>query len=637
MKPILFDGHFGWLHLPQHAANRGVVLCKAPGHEAQWLHRSLLALAQQLSGAGVATLIFDYLGTGDAQDDGAARPDHECWLSGIERAARYLREIAQVEHVTLGGIRMGATLAMLAAPRCGADGLILIAPLLSGRAYLREARFTQKLWLEGVPDAVRATASSVDGLELLGYHIDAATLSWLDTLDLRQSEPGVARIAIAHPHAAECDALVQRYRLAGAQVESMALPGYTGMLRPAWASTAPLDTLTQLANWAAQAAPTRTVKAPDPAHTAAGDVMLVLPYGCEQTVEVGPRRLFGMLSQPQSDCALRSVEHLAARHAYAVSRMCRLVVLIVNTGGTGHVGEGRFGVKLARHLAQRGYASLRLDLSGLGDTVSGQESQAPVEFSTMQDDVTAAIDWLVGQGYTDVVLFGICSGAYLSLQAAQHPGVAGLLGINPPAPVLPRGITSLRRLGELDEGSTSAHLHALFKWHKWRDVARGRLRLMPVLFSVFSHAWGRVWGWLEPWGGGIVFGATGHRTTRTLLRTLDERGVRIRLVFSPQDVGLERLMMAIGSLRNLRKLRHMRVDVQAGVDHEVLSASAAATVIQQCERLLAELLVLAAVRAITPDMAPSRHVRADLWQELSPLPWQSVPEGASATDLRTRK
>lgn len=644
MKPILFDGHFGWLHLPRAAGARGAVLCKPPGHEAQWLHSTLLALAQQLSIHGIPTLIFDYLGTGDSLDDASGVPEHEGWLAGIESAVRYLREIAQVECVTLGGVRLGGTLAALAAQRCDADGLMLLAPVLAGRAYVREARLMQRIWLENVPPAVRASAPEGRALDLFGYRFDVPTVNWLETLDLGTLELDAIRVALAHPGTADAQILAHNYRERGAEVDVLPLPEYIRMLRPAWATEVPYDTLAALAAWAAHAVPPRTVPAPDPARTAVGDVALMLPDACEQTAEVGKGRLFGILCQPLVDCAARSVALIAARHAAAVSQACRPVVLIANTGGTSHVGEARFGVTLARHLASRGCASLRFDVAGIGDS-PGRSAAQPIaapapDFSAMQADLEDAIDWLAEQGYTDVILFGICSGAYLSLQAARHPRVAGVVGVNLPAPVLPRGMTSLRALGELDEGSTGAHMQALFNWRKWRDVARGRVRLLPVLRSILSHGIGHMRGLIEELGGGTLVADARQRTARALLRQLDACGVRVRLLYTPRDIGLERLMLALGSARNLRRLRNLRVDVQPCVDHEVLGTQAAAVVTQYCERMVAEQLVLASVSAVAPDVAPGRRLSGEAWGKSVDLPWYAWREGttgAAVTDLPTRK
>jgi hypothetical protein len=79
-----------------------------------------------------------------------------------------------------------------------------------------------------------------------------------------------------------------------------------------------------------------------------------------------------------------------------------------------------------------GIASLRLDLSGLGESPphphQRADSQYPVEAI---DDFAAAVKELTQRGLTPVVAVGLCSGAFLSLDAAAaSAGVTGVVAIN---------------------------------------------------------------------------------------------------------------------------------------------------------------------------------------------------------------
>jgi pimeloyl-ACP methyl ester carboxylesterase len=107
-------------------------------------------------------------------------------------------------------------------------------------------------------------------------------------------------------------------------------------------------------------------------------------------------------------------------------------VVLVNSGIVHRVGANRMSVALARHLAEHGYASLRFDLSGLGDAPDrpdglGWEAAAPLEISAALDAVEAE------RGPGEFVLYGNCGGAAKSFWAAQRdPRVRGLLLTNPP-------------------------------------------------------------------------------------------------------------------------------------------------------------------------------------------------------------
>jgi alpha-beta hydrolase superfamily lysophospholipase len=95
----------------------------------------------------------------------------------------------------------------------------------------------------------------------------------------------------------------------------------------------------------------------------------------------------------------------------------RPIVVFLNAGMVHRVGPNRLHVRLARELAQRGFASLRFDLSGIGD------SPARVDGTSLHDaglrDVRDALDFVANEheGST-FLLVGLCSGADLAFRAA---------------------------------------------------------------------------------------------------------------------------------------------------------------------------------------------------------------------------
>lgn len=95
----------------------------------------------------------------------------------------------------------------------------------------------------------------------------------------------------------------------------------------------------------------------------------------------------------------------------------RPIVVFLNAGMVHRVGPNRLHVRLARELARLGFASLRFDLSGIGD------SPARVDGASLHDaglrDVYDALDFVASEheGST-FVLVGLCSGADLAFRAA---------------------------------------------------------------------------------------------------------------------------------------------------------------------------------------------------------------------------
>lgn len=98
-------------------------------------------------------------------------------------------------------------------------------------------------------------------------------------------------------------------------------------------------------------------------------------------------------------------------------------VLLLNAGLTRHTGPFRMHVALARTLAEAGYAVLRFDQSGLGDS----DAPAGGDGERRHREIDAAMRLMGEQcGTRRFVLFGLCSGADDAFHvAAADPRVAG--------------------------------------------------------------------------------------------------------------------------------------------------------------------------------------------------------------------
>ena len=104
----------------------------------------------------------------------------------------------------------------------------------------------------------------------------------------------------------------------------------------------------------------------------------------------------------------------------------RVGFILLNAGVISRMGPRRFNVKLARHLGQIGYCSLRFDLTGQGD--SGHAAQSSPYEKQTSIDLQAAMDQMtLSTGITRFVIAGICSGAVAGFKVAQDdPRVVGL-------------------------------------------------------------------------------------------------------------------------------------------------------------------------------------------------------------------
>lgn len=133
--------------------------------------------------------------------------------------------------------------------------------------------------------------------------------------------------------------------------------------------------------------------------------------------------------------------HRFGRDEHLAGIVCRperpeipeLAVVIPNAGFIHHVGPWQLHVDLVRALAEAGVASIRFDLSGLGDSETPRRREAPADRTT--GDIRDAIDLLEKDyGVRRVVVAGLCSGAVDAHRAAlDEERVCGAALLDPPA------------------------------------------------------------------------------------------------------------------------------------------------------------------------------------------------------------
>jgi len=196
VKPFYFgrSSHplYGVLHEPRGGSRRpGVVVCPPFGQEALRAHRSLRELASRLADAGFPALRFDCRGCGDS----AGEPEDarlEGWVEDAAAAVEEVRESTGEPRVVLAGLRLGASVAALAARRAGgADALVLWEPVVDGAAHLAELRATHATWMR---DHAPGAALAPD--EVLGFPLPASLATDLAGLRLDRLEPLPARRAL---------------------------------------------------------------------------------------------------------------------------------------------------------------------------------------------------------------------------------------------------------------------------------------------------------------------------------------------------------------------------------------------------------------------------------------------------------
>src|SRR6185312_7819324 len=338
---------FGWLHRPPGAipAPWGLVLCKPFGFEALCGHRSMRAFAGRAAELGIPVLRFDYLGTGDSDEIDAGADQIEIWTRDIINAVAELRRRTGVARVCLLGFRLGALLSVLAARQCQVDALALVAPVLSGRKYLREARTAQLAAeaAEAASGGIPIVAATDGAMEMNGFPLSAASVARLSDLDVERLElPGISKALLIDrsdlPAArAWSRALAER----GAEVAYHALPGFVEMMLtdPQFASL-PLEMLAATGGWLSTLAMAN--RSPGPAGEAATFVARSAVLTLQGAATDGPGSDSRITEQPVFFGADETLFGIVTAPESQETR--RRAVILLNAGATYHIGSSRMYV-----------------------------------------------------------------------------------------------------------------------------------------------------------------------------------------------------------------------------------------------------------------------------------------------------
>lgn len=169
-----------------------VLLCYPFGAEYLRSHRALRELAKALSDAGLHTFRFDYYGCGDSSG-ASTEGTIELWLEDIRLAFEELCASSDTTRPSILGLRLGGTLAAIAASRgLPANHLLLWDPIVNGAGYVEELDGRHRALIATRPKPADYVADDPP-TEALGTPLPAALLNGLGALDLGTIEQCAAR------------------------------------------------------------------------------------------------------------------------------------------------------------------------------------------------------------------------------------------------------------------------------------------------------------------------------------------------------------------------------------------------------------------------------------------------------------
>ncbi len=524
-QAVSFDGQAGFWHAAD--GDVAVVLCPPIGREARCAYLPLRRFAERLAAEGFPTLRFDYLGEGESLDADEEEDAFARWVAGANAAAAFARR-SGARRVVLAGLRMGGTVAAVAVEQgAPVDALMLLAPVVSGRGWVRELKLAASM--------ATAAFRTPEGPWLISddLRLSPDTVARVSALDLRKLERTAPRVLL-RAQAPAVAALAEPLRALGVEVAAGDFPGYDALFEEPHSNLAPHALFGEAIAWLQATVPVRPGK-PLSCPVTGG---LESDGWRERPVRFGPG-LVGVVCEPLT----------AAR---------RDAVIFVSTGGDPRAGLGRFPVTAARALAAEGVASLRFDFAGVGDSPAREGDRSHVFETPRQADIVAALDLMQAQGYGMATLVGICAGAFHALRAAAADlRIAGLFAVSVQKFIWTPG-DSLAVGKRDDAGATQTYVEGLRSLATWKRLLKGDVQVGRIVRSLAGRFAARLAAPANPEGARL----------RRMVAELSQRGVQARFLLGVHDAALDEMERWFGSGgRRLTALPGMSVRVAPRLDH----------------------------------------------------------------------
>lgn len=393
---------FGVLEYPDDRCVRaGVVVVPSLGIEQVTTYRGLRALTERLVDDGFVTLRYDPTGTGSSTGDQLDPEAWSAWARDVRTAVETIRRLG-VEDITVLGVRSGC-LVVDEAFRSRETDLPRIVhwdPPRSGRRFLREQTTKYRLTVGVDP--------SDPGVSVLGGHLSTAAAAAIRSADW--SDPVTAALVAARP-------------------DVLADPGLATLL-----SGAESLELTQAELFTAPLAFIHHVPEPDVAELsrrlgamAPRDFHKIDPD--VRTRAVVDRRDDGaIVVETLSTATDRGLQVFTTQ---VESDTPRAGIVFQSTANEPAWGPSRAWVDSARRNAGHGLACFRFDKTGGGESDRVRPGEIAVLYS--HESRADAVEVLGGLGLPprDLLMVGICSGAWMSAESAirTRAGAALLFGM----------------------------------------------------------------------------------------------------------------------------------------------------------------------------------------------------------------
>jgi pimeloyl-ACP methyl ester carboxylesterase len=596
-EPVTFAGTIG-LYAPasQAARKSTAVLFVSPwGFEEMCTRKFFRILAEELAEAGVASLRFDYAGTGDALEVTDHSGGLAVWLETAEQAAAQLKSLSGCDSIILVSQSLGSTIAVDLAQRLGGvEGIALMAPAISGRLYLRELsvwskmiddgmgvaesqRETQGVWIAGLrmSDEIAAEVRKINLMELSKLH--AKNCLVLTRPNRSADEDFAAHVKDVHPATRETV-----YR------------GYDELVFNPTIATMPIETGNRIVEWV------KSISGSQMGTSTRRQRPTVAPLTTAEFTETPLRfgkagELYGILCEP-------------------TARRRGATVIILTTAYDRNAGWGRTSVKMARALARDGIPSLRFDNANVADSppTPGAPEQV-LYFKGQNDEITAALDLLESSKLLPAVLVGRCSGGYLAFQGSLwDERSSGLVAANPYVFHWSGKLTvdaSLRHVPR----SLETYRLKLLQFETLKRLLRGEIDVPRAIKNFMTSLVRRAIRLSRPMLDFLPVRSEERTAILDLFQSLKARKVDVSLIYTAHDTGLEQFNDHFGKNGSyLKRYGNVRLNIIPEADHNLTQAHAQSFYLQEVRSISLKI----GTRQATPHEDRSHAVRSPKYANL---------------------
>jgi hypothetical protein len=390
--------------------------------------------------------------------------------------------------------------------------------------------------------------------EAMGFVFRKFTIDALSSIDLSElaTRPAPRVLVVPRDDLPGGEARVaDRFLALGAEVDVRHAPGYAASTSDdPYVAEVPTAIWSEVVAWLEQTFPAQSRVSRSIATRGAPETI------DERVVETALRfgdgaRFFGILSEPR-----------AARSDVAV--------IVPNTGANPRVGTNRFNVAVARRLAARGHAVLRMDLGGIGDTPADGHAENDLFADRSIAEVRSAIDLAAERGYRRFVTMGLCSGAYVSFHAGlADERIRAIVMMNPSAFEWTPGrkVERIATRGHGSVRSTRYYKGRALRAETWRRLLRGEVHAGQIGRVLVRRVRDRATTTVKR--AALRFGRGGWVMSDLAEQfgALVQRDARVLLLFSGEEAMLDELDKKLGGLMTWLESRGVELEVIDDTDH----------------------------------------------------------------------